>query len=84
MAARVLVEREGGIGWVVFDQVARRNAITVEMWSAIPEVARELDADDSVRVIVMRGAAGTGKSWLATHIAPWIRGEVIRSDVQAG
>jgi enoyl-CoA hydratase/carnithine racemase len=41
---------------LVFDQVERRNAITVEMWRAIPEVARELDADDDIRVIVMRGA----------------------------
>jgi enoyl-CoA hydratase len=56
VTGRVLVERDGGIGWVVFDQVARRNAITVEMWKAIPEVARELDADDEVRVVVMRGA----------------------------
>jgi enoyl-CoA hydratase/carnithine racemase len=44
------------VGWLVFDQVERRNAITVEMWRAIPEVARELDEDDDVRVIVMRGA----------------------------
>lgn len=32
-------------------------------------------------LIVLRGAAGTGKSWLATHLAPWIGAEIIRSDV---
>ncbi len=32
-------------------------------------------------VIVMRGPAGAGKSWLATRIAPWLGAEVIRSDV---
>jgi hypothetical protein len=32
-------------------------------------------------VIVLRGAAGVGKSWLATRIAPWLRAEVVRSDV---
>jgi len=32
-------------------------------------------------VIVMRGPAGVGKSWLATQIAPWLGADVIRSDV---
>lgn len=32
-------------------------------------------------VIVLRGPSGVGKSWLAGHIGPWLRAEVIRSDV---
>ncbi len=32
-------------------------------------------------LLVMRGAAGTGKSWLASRIAPWLGAEVVRSDV---
>lgn len=56
MAGRVTSERRGATGWIVFDQVARRNAITAEMWDAIPRVAAELDADPDVRVVVMRGA----------------------------
>jgi aminoglycoside phosphotransferase family enzyme/predicted kinase len=32
-------------------------------------------------LIVLRGAAGTGKSWLATRLAPWLGAEIIRSDV---
>lgn len=53
---RVRVEREGQIGWVVFDHPARRNAISAEMWAAIPRAAEELDADDAVRVVILRGA----------------------------
>ena len=56
MAGRVTSERKDGVGWIVFDQEARRNAITADMWDAIPEVARELDGDPDVRVVVMRGA----------------------------
>jgi enoyl-CoA hydratase/carnithine racemase len=59
MAGRVSVEREGAIGWLVFDHESRRNAITGEMWSEIPRAARELDEDPSVRVVVMRGAGET-------------------------
>ena len=56
MAGEVRIERDGAIGWLVFDHEARRNAITAGMWQAIPELASELDADDAVRVVVMRGA----------------------------
>ena len=32
-------------------------------------------------VIVLRGPSGVGKSWLASHVGPWLRAEIIRSDV---
>ena len=32
-------------------------------------------------LIVLRGAAGTGKSWLSSRLAPWLGAQVIRSDV---
>jgi enoyl-CoA hydratase len=55
MAGRVHSEKEGGIGWIYFDQPDRRNAISKEMWREIPNVAAELDADAEVRVVIMRG-----------------------------
>ncbi|MFQ5416963.1 MAG: enoyl-CoA hydratase [Myxococcota bacterium] len=56
MAGKVRVQREGGIGWVVFEYPERRNAITEDMWEAIPEAALELNEDPAVRVVVLRGA----------------------------
>jgi len=56
MAGTVRIDREGPLAWVVFDHSERRNAITAEMWQAIPRLARELDDDDSVRVVLLRGA----------------------------
>jgi len=56
MAGQVRIEREGPLAWVVFDHEARRNAITAEMWEQIPVLARELDEDDGVRVVILRGA----------------------------
>ncbi len=56
MAGEVRVERDGALAWVVFDHEARRNAITGEMWAAIPGVMAELEADPEVRVAVLRGA----------------------------
>jgi enoyl-CoA hydratase len=56
MAGHIRVRREGRLGWIHFDHPERRNAITGEMWRALPEVARALDADPEVRVVVLRGA----------------------------
>ncbi|MCP5041205.1 MAG: enoyl-CoA hydratase [bacterium] len=56
MSGRVHTTIEDGVGTLVFDHEARRNAITAQMWDTIPEAAERLDADERVRVVVMRGA----------------------------
>jgi len=56
MGGSIHVEKDGPIGWLVFDHPERRNAISVEMWQEIPRAAAALDADDAVRVVVLRGA----------------------------
>jgi enoyl-CoA hydratase/carnithine racemase len=48
--------RDGGIVWVVFDRPEARNALTFALWERLREVARELDADETVRVVVFTGA----------------------------
>ncbi len=55
----VTVERDGPIGTIVFDHQARRNAMTAEMWRALAYRCAELDADDSICVVVLRGAGET-------------------------
>lgn len=45
-----------GIGWMVFDNVPRMNAMTVDMWSSIPGIVERFEGDASVRVVVMTGA----------------------------
>jgi enoyl-CoA hydratase/carnithine racemase len=56
MSGEVRIERDGAIARMVFDHEKRRNAITVDMWEAIPQVIEELQRDARVRVVVMRGA----------------------------
>lgn len=56
MAGQIRIERDGAVGTLVFDHRARRNAITRDMWRAIPEAAQALDQDPDVRVVVLRGA----------------------------
>jgi len=55
MAGRIRVEKEGAIGWVVFDHPERHNAITAEMWEAVPGAMAALADDADVRVAILRG-----------------------------
>ena len=50
------VEKSGAVGWIVFNQPAKRNAISGEMWRGIPRAMGEFDADPQVRCVAFRGA----------------------------
>ena len=39
----MLAEIEGAIGWMTFNKPERRNAVSLDMWEAIPEVLRRFD-----------------------------------------
>lgn len=53
---QIRVERAGSVATVVVSHPTRRNAFTVDMLARFPQVLRELDGDDTVRVIVLTGA----------------------------
>lgn len=55
-AGRLTVRREGAIGWLQFDNLAKHNAISMEMAEAMPGVMAGLEQDEAVRVIVLSGA----------------------------
>jgi enoyl-CoA hydratase/carnithine racemase len=55
-AGRLQVEKRGAVGWIVFDQPAKKNAINGAMWRGIPEAMARFDADDEVRCVAFRGA----------------------------
>lgn len=57
--AMLRVERDGPVGILLFDNPARRNAITADMWRAIPGAMTRFDADPGIRCIVLRGAGET-------------------------
>jgi enoyl-CoA hydratase len=56
MSGLLRIERDGSIARLVFDHEKRRNAITVDMWDAIPDAVRTLQEAPEVRVVIMRGA----------------------------
>ena len=50
------VEKKGAVGWIVFDQPAKRNAINDAMWRGIAPAMARFDADPQVRCVAFRGA----------------------------
>jgi enoyl-CoA hydratase len=53
---KLLLEKDGPIGWITFNQPEKRNAVSQEMWQLMPEYVRDLATDDNIRVVVLRGA----------------------------
>jgi enoyl-CoA hydratase/carnithine racemase len=50
------VEREGPVGWLVFDRPGAANAMDAQMMCELESAWRELDADPDVRVVVNTGS----------------------------
>jgi enoyl-CoA hydratase/carnithine racemase len=60
---KIVAKQEGPIGFLIFNNPERRNAVSLEMWQAAGEVLDAFSKDDSVRVIVL---AGRGQSFVAS------------------
>ena len=56
MTEKLLMEKDGPIGWIVFNQPEKRNAVSQEMWQAMPHYVQDLANDDAIRVVILRGA----------------------------
>ena len=56
MSDPVYVERDDAIATVVLNNPDRLNAMSFGMWMRLGEIMRELDADASLRCVVLRGA----------------------------
>lgn len=56
MCDRVALTIEGHVGEVMLNRPAKFNALDIETFRALDDVARRLDGESSVRVVVLHGA----------------------------
>lgn len=56
MTGQVHLETDGPVATVVFDHSERRNAMTVDMWDALPGICHAVENIRGIRVVVLRGA----------------------------
>ena len=53
---KMLAHVNEGVGSIIFNQPEKRNAVSYAMWQAIPEIIKDFNSSDDVRVVVMSGA----------------------------
>lgn len=51
----LVLEKEGEVGTLFINRPEKKNAFTYEMWESIPELIREVEEDDKIKVLVIRG-----------------------------
>ena len=52
----ILLRRDGAVATVTLNNPARLNALDKATWGRLGETLTALDADDSLRAVVIRGA----------------------------
>ncbi len=55
---KLLARKEGGVAQIVFNNPARHNAVSLEMWQRMKLLLTEFAADPALRVLVVSGAGG--------------------------
>jgi enoyl-CoA hydratase/carnithine racemase len=57
-ADEILIARDGPVLTLTFNRPAARNSLTWAMYEGLTRACEDVDADDSIRVMVLRGAGG--------------------------
>ena len=52
----VLLERDGGVAWLILNRPDKRNALTFGMWERIPVLLGQFEQDPALRLLIVRGA----------------------------
>ncbi|MCW5604645.1 MAG: enoyl-CoA hydratase/isomerase family protein [Burkholderiales bacterium] len=56
LTEKLVAKKEGHIGWITFNNPARHNAVSFEMWQSLPMVLEAYARDPEVRVVILKGA----------------------------
>ncbi len=58
ITSKMIVEKDGSIGRLIFNNPKRHNAVSLDMWQAVAQIIDDFERDDAIRVIVVSGAGG--------------------------
>ena len=56
LTEKLLAIKEGHIGWIIFNNPDKHNAVSMEMWQSVPMAFDAFNKDPDVRVIILKGA----------------------------
>ena len=55
---KMLSRKEGQVGYLTFNNPAKMNAVSLDMWEAAESYLDEFRHDDNIRVVIVTGAGG--------------------------
>ncbi|MDA7947818.1 MAG: enoyl-CoA hydratase [Hyphomicrobiaceae bacterium] len=55
---KLIGRKDGPVGHVIFNNPAKHNAVSLDMWETMSAVMDDFIADDDIRVLVVTGAGG--------------------------
>jgi enoyl-CoA hydratase/carnithine racemase len=53
---KMIARKEGAIGYLVFNNPERHNAVSLEMWEACATIMEQFSNDPAIRVVIITGA----------------------------
>ena len=56
--SKMILEIKDGAGFITFNNPEKHNAVSLEMWESLGEMMDQLEKDNNVRVVVLKGAGG--------------------------
>ena len=58
MSDKIVTKKEGRVGYLIFNNPERHNAVSLEMWETVARVLKEFEQDKEIGVVVLTGAGG--------------------------
>jgi enoyl-CoA hydratase len=55
---KMLSRKEGRVGYMIFNNPERHNAVSLDMWEAASRIMDDFAKDDEIRAVVVTGAGG--------------------------
>ena len=55
---KMLSRKEGSVGYVIFNNPERHNAVSLDMWQAAGAMLDDFRSDNNIKVVVVTGAGG--------------------------
>ena len=53
---KMIARQDGPVGWIIFNQPERHNAVSLSMWQALEVIVDHFEKHPEIRVVVVRGA----------------------------
>jgi enoyl-CoA hydratase len=55
---KIVTKKEGRVGYLIFNNPERHNAVSLEMWETVDRVLKDFEQDKGIGVVVLTGAGG--------------------------